>query len=840
MKKRVISSVLGGCMAASLIPSAAAAIPAEVKGTRYEEAAAVLSALKIMNGDENGQYRLDDTIIRSEVTKMAITAMGMAESANNSKETKFSDVSLTHWANGYINLASSLGLIEGDGDGKFRPNDPISYQEAATIMVRALGYDVQARNNGGYPSGYLKVANENKLTRNVEGGQTEAITRGNVAILTNNALEVNKMEQTGFGDGGKFEITNKTLLSDNLETEKLSGQILSAGDAALKDEKPAGKNRVKIGENEYAAATSLNNLLGYNVTYYVNKDKEVILALPDKGKNKTAEIASDRFSSVSEKNGKNVIEYYTDENSSKTTSLTLSNDAQLIYNNRLTDFKKDLIDISDKNAYLTVLDTNNDSSYDIVFVTEFSNIVIDYSTTDKAVGKNGETIRFDDIEYKLYNGFSEAEVSSLQEWDVLAKVSSLDNKYHEFYISRSIVSGKISSKSEDGVTIGDKTYKIANGMTDTLTIGQTADFCLDIDGKIAAIKAASNISDGYAYMTNIYKNDSRDNVLVKLTDKTGKVITLTLSDRVKLNGSTVSANEVYNELTENNSVKKQLITFSKNSSDKVTELNIANDKSESGAVDTEKFTLNKKLTNELYQSATSKLGNVRITDKTIVFDISDEDEIKVADKNVFENNETYTGMVYDMTESYDAAVIVLTDTAFKPAASSSLAVVKKIASGTNSEDNEIDILTALADGKEIVLNAKDNKTLKAGDRKLKAGDLIQYKTDSNGEIAGIRVLFNIDDKNVEFTSEPEKDLKLIYGKATKRFDNSLNVTVNDKNSVNYSVDSDVKVYNVDTAKSKNSITTASFTDISAYDSDENNRVFIKLYEDKVKEIVIVK
>ena len=76
MNKKIISSVLSGCFAMSSLP-ALAAFDNEVKGTRFEEAVSVLSALKIMNGDENGEYRLDDTIIRSELTKMAVTAMGM-------------------------------------------------------------------------------------------------------------------------------------------------------------------------------------------------------------------------------------------------------------------------------------------------------------------------------------------------------------------------------------------------------------------------------------------------------------------------------------------------------------------------------------------------------------------------------------------------------------------------------------------------------------------------------------------------------------------------------------------------------------------------------------------
>ena len=50
----------------------------------------------------------------------------------------------------------------------------------------------------------------------------------------------------------------------------------------------------------------------------------------------------------------------------------------------------------------------------------------------------------------------------------------------------------------------------------------------------------------------------------------------------------------------------------------------------------------------------------------------------------------------------------------------------------------------------------------------------------------------------------------------------------------------MKVYSVDASRSKRTILTADFDDVAAYDADENNRLFIRIYEDEVKELVIVK
>ncbi len=845
MNKRIIASILGGCFAVSAVP-ALAAVPSEAAGTRFEEAVSVLSSLNIMNGDENGQYRLDDTIIRSEVTKMAVTAMGMQDAADNAKGTEnFDDVASDHWANGYINVAVSLGLVEGDGDGNFRPNDEISYSEATAIMVRAAGYETKADKKGGYPSGYISVANENKMLKNVEGSAREPISRGDVAILTNNTLETNKMEQTGFGSNPVYEVTDKTLLGDNLETEKFNGQITAVGAAALNGYSSVNDDSVRIDDTVYPAATNLSNLLGYNVTCYAKKtgagDREIILAMPVSGKNTTVDLNSDLFAGLTTKNSLNAVEYYADENANRTTTAVIDAEAQLIYNNRAAEFSTDLIDLTGKQAYMTMLDTDNDSRYDIIFVTEYKNVIVDYVSANKAVGKDKTVIRFDNDDYKLFLGSNTAELEDLREWDVLSIAESLDKSYREIYATRNSVEGKLDAKSEDGYTIGGELYKLSTDFTEDPAVGTTAEFCLDVAGKIAAVKTVSNLSDGYAYLTNAYRSDDGESVMIKVTDKSGEQATLTLAAKPKLNGVTSTPEAVLAALTNEGSVVKQLITYSTNTSDRVTELNIANDRSEAGTADINNFTLNKKLENELYVSSTGKFGNIRVSSSTIVFDVSDDKDIKVTDSSVFENNQTYSGLVYDMSESFTAGVIVLTDTAFKANTSAPAAVVKKITVGMNSEDEQTDILTALVDGEETTLYAADDTVLTKGDgKKLEEGDIIQYKTDSDGNIAGIRVLLDISAKETEFATESENDMMLVYGKVEKRFADSVNVSVNDEAAVNYSVGEDVKVYSIDSTKSKNNILTASFDDVTAFDSDENNRLFIRIYEDEVKELVIVK
>ena len=139
--------------------------------------------------------------------------------------SKFPDVSVDHWANGYINVASAQKIVIGHDTGLFAPEDVISYQEAITILIRVLGYEPQAVSRGTYPTGYLVTASDIGLTKKANMESTKGASRGITAQLTYNALTINLMEQVGYGDGAKYEVVDKTLLKDKLGITKDEGIV---------------------------------------------------------------------------------------------------------------------------------------------------------------------------------------------------------------------------------------------------------------------------------------------------------------------------------------------------------------------------------------------------------------------------------------------------------------------------------------------------------------------------------------------------------------------------------------------------------------------------------------
>ena len=87
------------------------------------------------------------------------------------------------------------------------------------MLVCALGFEPMAAQKGGYPTGYLVVANTYKITAGVTA--TAEAPRKTVAQLVYNALSTPKMDQTSYGVNAEWEILDgkndreyATLLTD--------------------------------------------------------------------------------------------------------------------------------------------------------------------------------------------------------------------------------------------------------------------------------------------------------------------------------------------------------------------------------------------------------------------------------------------------------------------------------------------------------------------------------------------------------------------------------------------------------------------------------------------------
>ena len=271
MKKRLLTWLLSVSMLASLLVVPAGAASAAT--TRFSDitdnytatAVETLRLMGVLDGYGDGTFRPNAVLTRAQFCKMAVYAMdGSSELGRYSTVTIFPDVKPSLWAASYINMAAKKGVIAGFADGKFKPNQTVTTGQAVTILMRGLGY--KDENMGGvWPQGYMGEAQTCGLLKST--GITSAysaLTRGQAAKLFLNLFEAKR----GTGEGAVV------LFSFTPEKEE-----------AYLTNLDAGKGTLTAGGKTYTMAhpVTSTSLIGSKGKVVLNGDGDILTFLPITG-----------------------------------------------------------------------------------------------------------------------------------------------------------------------------------------------------------------------------------------------------------------------------------------------------------------------------------------------------------------------------------------------------------------------------------------------------------------------------------------------------------------------------------------------------------------------------
>lgn len=175
----------GEAAASGSVSSGFPDVPAEAP---YAEAVKTLSEAGIIQGDTSGNFNPDRTVTRAQAAAFLCRMMGIGESSKAKKITNFTDVQESYWASGYIAAIAEKGVISGYADGSFKPDSPVTCQQLLKMLVCAWGWKEYAENCGGWPNGYVAVANEYGYTKNTSQTVTANATRSTVAMYIYNTM----------------------------------------------------------------------------------------------------------------------------------------------------------------------------------------------------------------------------------------------------------------------------------------------------------------------------------------------------------------------------------------------------------------------------------------------------------------------------------------------------------------------------------------------------------------------------------------------------------------------------------------------------------------------------
>ena len=120
------------------------------------------------------QFQPSRNVTRAEFVKMLVRSLSCRYTYLG-KDTPFPDVDKNMWYAEYIKFAVENKWINGYKDGTFRPNAPITRDEAAKILTRAIQLSTQ---NSNYTTSFSDVPNTSEFIPYIETLKSHGIMKG--------------------------------------------------------------------------------------------------------------------------------------------------------------------------------------------------------------------------------------------------------------------------------------------------------------------------------------------------------------------------------------------------------------------------------------------------------------------------------------------------------------------------------------------------------------------------------------------------------------------------------------------------------------------------------------
>ena len=235
MKKKhaiTITAVLAASMAMSVTAFGA---PTDIQGHWAQNTINKWVDKGDISGYPDGTFRPNNMITRAEFVVLVNNAMGYTKSGY----AYFSDVPSHYWGKNAIQTGVAAGYISGDGNGIFRPNDPVTRQEAAAMISRILDLKQNESRAYRYTDSYA-ISN---WAKGVVGAVSEA---GIMAGYPDGSFGPNKVltraeavlaldKTMNYKPGDKEEDKEETKKEDMLLTQSKLEDTTITGDLTISD-----------------------------------------------------------------------------------------------------------------------------------------------------------------------------------------------------------------------------------------------------------------------------------------------------------------------------------------------------------------------------------------------------------------------------------------------------------------------------------------------------------------------------------------------------------------------------------------------------------------------------
>lgn len=554
--KRIIAFIITIAVVLSLAPGAFAAEGAAVS-EENQRAAELLQHLGVI-ADVSQEGGLSGVVTRGELTAILLRLSGV-DASEWPSESVFDDVPLSHTYGREINAACRMGLVSGKAPGLFAPDAPVVYEEAAALLIKTLGFAPLAENKGGYPTGYLSLAQQKRILDGVSAVRGEIIRAHAVYRMIYNALETEMFVENAVApnriDGTLSK--DQTLLTKGLKIAHRTGIVEANDTSFLTEVDGVGEGMVRISGLDYEeAGTGAFAYLGYLVDYYVDISDEAAQIKPLKyicahRRNEAICVdARDLLPKDSDFSKRRLVY----EVEGRRCTKEISPYADFLYNGVWKSCSAE--DMATVNGAVTLIDNDADGAADVVSIMDYKTIVVGGAAPESGAvydKYSDEGVVLDatkkDKVVILTNGRTDS-FSSIREWSVLSVAESQNaagRKCVTVLHSKNYAEGTLTGMDEEHIWIGEEEYRIAPGAESRLKeaiIGTEGRWYLDAFGNAAAFEAADayQTSMDYAYLIAVHVSKTLEKTCsLKILKTDGTVAVHDVAERVGVDGARAAA-----------------------------------------------------------------------------------------------------------------------------------------------------------------------------------------------------------------------------------------------------------------------------------------------------------
>ncbi|MBQ7901250.1 MAG: hypothetical protein IJ365_04715 [Clostridia bacterium] len=772
-----------------IFPAFAADEAEEYTEPTATEAFKKLEAFGIMTADDEILYY--DYVTRAQFMQYVMKCYfgDGAYSKDLTEGSVFGDVTEGTTGAAEITAACKLGIISSGAS--FRPDDNITMQEAAKILVSALGYSEIAANRGGYPTGYLKVASEQDIFDDCSFTQEGYLPVADFVQALANTLEAQVMEISAIWDTRRGLVTtytavyDKTLLEYAFGIYRAEGIVEANEYTSIYGLTELQEGRVEIGGTVYKTnGTDAAQLLGYNtecfykldkpeanreIVYIAAYDNEIIIV-------DSEDIAKDAVTATN-------FAYYR-EDKDKVQNEAIKKSATLIYNGGQMSLTA--ANLCPANGTVTLINNDGDKDIDVVSVMNYRTILVSavspssYTVSDML---GGESIVLDPEESDSYdvvielNGV-EADFASISDRSIISYAESIGNVKNIKYVkvSTMTVEGMPEAIGEDTVVISGEEYSIDTNLVQTLSLRDTGVFYMDYSGKIVAKKVEKDVV--YGYLNGVITESSiSGKVKAQIFTENDRWVELELKDKITYNGTGSEKPEKFFNDWQNGRVGRELITYTVDSDGKINMIKQAESfeafsDAEENAIEQDIFRVYDEISSEKYRSNLKSIGStVLLSDATKIFMVPDQttETASLEDFHVVSTAGLFTEVSYKNITPYDldrsrtagAIVMVGNDEVIDDDALYML--VDSVVRSFNADDKAVDAVKGYYKNSLITLPAADDSVYSGLSEKLAGGDIIQFTMDAQGNISKLNLIYDAEKGLTTTTSYGYKETASFAG-----------------------------------------------------------------------------